>query len=112
MKNIHNKALSCSLCGRCCRLFLINLNKKEWESGWYETELEKYIDEKDFKLVQFFGGNILQRKNDGSCIYLINNLCSIHKKRPQVCKDFLCNSTSKKFQGMIEIINSHKKSPV
>ena len=32
---------SCSQCGICCRLFLINLTQKEWMSGKYKTELKK-----------------------------------------------------------------------
>lgn len=94
----------CSRCGKCCRLFLINLNKKEWGSGWFQTELKEFDTGEDFSIVQKYGGNILRQKKDGSCIYLKNNLCSIHKRRPQVCRDFSCISTSGKFQEMIGII--------
>lgn len=51
---------------------------------------------------------ILDKNLDGSCIYLKNNLCSIHDTRPAVCRHFFCSTKSKKFQGMVEIINNHK----
>ena len=100
---------SCSQCGICCRLFLVNLNQKEWMSGKYKTQLKGFDLNDDFNNIQRYGGNILSQKKDGSCIYLRNNLCSIHKKRPQSCNDFFCASTLKKLRGMIEMINKRKK---
>jgi len=94
----------CSQCGICCRLFLINLTQEEWRSGWYKTQLKEFGFDDDFDIVQKYGGNILTQKKDGSCIYLNNNVCSIHKRRPQSCRDFFCASTSKKFRGMISMI--------
>src|SRR3990170_7602864 len=101
---------SCSQCGICCRLFLINLTQKEWLSGGYKIQLKEFGLDDDFNTVQRYGGNILNQKNDGSCIYLKNNLCSIHKRRPQSCRDFICSSTSKKFRGMISTIKERRKN--
>ncbi len=100
---------SCSQCGICCRLFLINLTKEEYVSGQYDTEFKKFDREKDFGILQQYGGNILSQKKDGSCIYLKNNLCSIHKKRPLSCRDFICSSKIKKFKKMISMIKGRKK---
>jgi len=111
MNEINNEKQLCQQCGRCCKLFIINLNKKEWKSGWFQTELKRFDNNQNFKSARSYGGNILRQKKDGSCIYLKNNRCSIHKKRPQVCRDFSCFSTLNKFKGMIEIIKAHKKSP-
>ena len=73
----------------------------------YQTELKEFEIDDDFEAGQKYGGNILSQKKDGSCIYLKNNLCSIHQKRPQACRDFSCLSKSKKFEGMIGIIISN-----
>jgi Fe-S-cluster containining protein len=100
---------SCSSCGRCCRLFLINLTQEEWLSGKYKTQFKKFDLNDDFSIIQNYGGNLLSQKKDGSCIYLKNNLCSIHEKRPQSCKEFFCESTLKKFKGMIKMINNKKE---
>ena len=104
------RALSCSQCGICCRLFLINLTQKEWMSDEYKTELKEFDLNDDFSSVQRYGGNILSQKKDGSCIYLKNNLCAIHKRRPRSCREFFCSSTLKKFKGMQRMIQCNHVS--
>lgn len=98
----------CSECGVCCTLFLINLSEKEYYSKKYKTQLEKFASIDDFKLASDCGANILKQKKDGSCCYLKKNKCSIHKTRPEVCREFFCDSKLKKFKNMIEQIKSVK----
>lgn len=100
----------CSQCGICCRLFLINLTREEWMSGSYKTQLKEFGLDDDSDTAQRYGGNILSQKKDGSCVYLKNNLCSIHKRAPQSCRDFFCESTLKKFKGMVRIIKERKEN--
>ncbi len=97
--------LKCDQSGRCCRLFLINLNKKEYFSQKFETNLKEFGIINNFALAKESGANILKQNPDGSCIYLKDNQCSIHKNRPKVCREFFCNSKAKKWQGMIKEIN-------
>jgi len=54
--------------------------------------------------------HILDKNPDGSCIYLKNNLCSIHSSRPTVCQNFFCSTKSKKFQEMVKMIQDSRKS--
>jgi len=95
---------SFSRCGICCTLFPIPLTKKEWSSGIYKTLVRKTETKDDFDTVCAYGGNIMRQQKDEKCIYLKDNLCSIHEKRPQSCRDFFCTSTQKKYQKMIRII--------
>lgn len=95
---------SCSACGACCKLFYINLSTKEFNSNKYK------LMDLDSKI------HILAKNSDGSCVYLKNNLCSIHETRPQVCRHFFCSTKSKKYQEMVKIIlqsksqkNSHQQ---
>jgi len=98
----------CSQCGLCCRLFLINLSKEEYKSGKYKTQLEEFGLIDNFKSASTCGANILKQKEDGSCVYLKDNKCSIHKIRPQACRDFFCTSkSSKKFEKMIKQIKEN-----
>jgi Fe-S-cluster containining protein len=94
----------CSQCGLCCRLFLINLTKEEYLSGKYKTQLGDFGAIDNFKKATTCGANILKQKKDESCIYLKDNQCSIHKIRPQACREFFCSSKQKRFQGMIKEI--------
>ncbi len=97
-------ANSCNACGLCCRLFYINLTKNEYESGKYKTILEEHGKISNFKLAKEVGANLLAKKEDGSCVYLVDNKCSIHEGRPKVCGEFFCTSRAKRFEGMVEII--------
>ncbi len=101
----------CCQCGICCQIFLINLNEKEYRSRKYKTQFDQFEYIGDFKKAVSCGANILKEKKDGSCIYLDGNKCSIHKSRPQVCREFFCASKSEKYEKMIEQIRKKKLSP-
>jgi len=97
----------CDMCGVCCNLFLINLNEEEYKSGKYETMFQEF-GVMVFAEAKECGANLLAQKSDGSCIYLSNNICGIHKTRPQVCREFFCGLKDKKFKKMQEVINSNR----
>jgi len=80
----------CIGCGVCCQLFLINLNKKEYESGKYQTIFKNFKITDTFSKAGKYGANILAQNKEGRCIYLKNNSCSIHLERPQACREFFC----------------------
>jgi Fe-S-cluster containining protein len=94
----------CSGCGTCCRLFLINLNEEEYLSRKYKTQFAMFGIEKDFKEAERCAANIIEQKDDGSCIYLKDNKCAIHDKRPNSCRKFFCTSKKKQYKNMIEKI--------
>lgn len=102
--------ISCSRCGLCCKLFLINLTQKEWESGYFKTYFQGLSAKDSFKKARSYGGHLLLQKEDGSCIYLQNNLCSIHQNRPQACRNFFCRTKQAKYRGMVRIINKASSS--
>jgi len=100
----------CSQCGLCCRLFSANLTEEEYRSGKYRTQFEKFGLIDDFSKAAACGANILKQKENGKCIYLKGNRCSIHKIRSQVCREFCCSSKLKKFRKMIEQIKRKRAS--
>lgn len=97
---------ACRSCGSCCRLFLINLTEKEFNSGEYLTESDNHDHFDDFDSVEEYGLNILKKNIDESCVYLLDNKCSVYDNRPEVCRDFYCGSDRKEFSEMIEEIKS------
>ena len=90
---------------------MINLNEEEYNSGKYKTIFEGFNIKKinDFKEIELIGANILAQNNDESCIYLKEGKCSIHKIRPQVCRNFFCDSKDPWFSVMIKKIKDYKK---
>ena len=102
--------LTCSQCGACCRLFLINLNPEEYKSCRYKTQFEEFGLTSDFMEAEMCGANIITQKKDGSCFYLADGKCSIHSARPQSCRNFFCSSKDPEFKTMIEKIKESKMS--
>jgi len=98
----------CSGCGVCCKLFLINLSKEEYQSRKYRTQFQSFGLTKDFVEAELCGANIIEQKEDGSCFYLKDGKCSIHKTKPVACRKFFCTSKNKAFKGMIHDINERK----
>lgn len=105
-------ANACNSCGLCCKLFYINLSKKEYQSGKYQTILQDHGTIENFSKAKECGANLLAKKEDGSCVYLINNQCSIHATRPEVCRDFFCTTKAKKFESMVKIIKRADKEKI
>ena len=98
----------CIQSGACCRLFFINLTEEEYKSGKFKTQFEEFGMVEDFDEAQESGANVLEKNEDGSCVYLKDNKCSIHEKRPEACREFFCTSEKPKFQKMIQIVNAYK----
>lgn len=98
----------CSKSGVCCKLFLINLTELEYKSKKYKSQFEEFGLIEDFKQAEECGANIIAQNNDGSCIYLKNGVCSIHKIRPEACKDFFCTSEDEEYKEMIVDIKREK----
>ena len=98
--------MKCNQSGVCCKLFLINIDEEEYKSREYETVFEEFFEDFDEALEK--GAVFLKQKDDGSCIYLKDNLCSIHTKRPKVCREFYCDSEEEKFKGMVKEVKEYK----
>ena len=107
MKSAQNE---CRQCGACCRLFLINLTKEEYDSGRYRAMFREFNHFSDFRKAEECGANLLEQKDDGSCIYLEGNRCAIHATRPRVCREFFCGSNEPRFQEMIKDIREFRES--
>lgn len=99
----------CDQCGTCCKIFYINLNEIEYNSKQYKTVFSDEVVFDDFTEAGECGANFLDKNDDGSCIYLKDNSCSIHAKRPQVCRAFFCDSKDKEFDEMHRLIAKHKQ---
>lgn len=100
----------CNACGVCCKLFLINLTEAEYKSGIYKTQFRVFGQVDNFVEAEQDAANIIEQKEDGSCIYLEDGRCSIHETRPQSCRKFFCTSKDENYRTMIERINKQKKS--
>lgn len=99
----------CFECGTCCNLFLINLTEEEYKSGRYKTQFELFGLVDEFSEAEMCAANIIEQKEDGSCIYFEKEICSIHEIRPNSCRNFFCTSKDEKFKTMIAKIDGIKQ---
>ncbi|MBU1199549.1 MAG: hypothetical protein KKE98_01625 [Nanoarchaeota archaeon] len=88
---------------------MVNLSEEEYKSKKYKTQFESFGIVDDFEEAELIGANIIEQKPNGSCYYLINNKCSIHKTKPVSCRNFFCSSKDKKFREMIKTIKASKR---
>ena len=102
----------CLMCGLCCKLFWINLNEEEYYSGEYLTVFNDIKIFDDFTTAKKCGANLLKQQNNGNCIYLKANQCSIHKRRPLVCSKFFCSGTEKKYKKMRSIVKAARSRKI
>lgn len=74
--NMLERHVDCGNCSACCyQLVLLT-----------ENDVRAIYDTEELAPGMFF----LKRTVNGACIYLKDNKCSIHNRRPQVCRAFDC----------------------
>lgn len=79
---------ACTLCGNCCRDRVVVLYeedvrrlKQAGHRNFYEPteELERKLTKAPYKM---------KMREDGSCIFLRGNLCSVYEQRPDTCRRY------------------------
>lgn len=79
---------TCRNCYACCVDLVVDLDEED-ELLWEESGIyRKLITQTKFDLTLIRPTRILKQKDDGSCIFLTNGLCTIYEFRPKVCRDF------------------------
>lgn len=76
MSSVMSNPIKCGSCTACCKRDVIKL---------YDTE-----DPTSFKWHMEGGFKVIDRKQDGECIYLTPKGCEIHGSAPLVCQRFDC----------------------
>ncbi len=82
----------CKMCGSCCRR-LLNLEITAYDIvNWWELgrkDIIAHLVAIQDDVARSYGVPFIftfPRRGDGSCIYLLNNLCSIHNVKPLACR--------------------------
>jgi len=79
----------CKGCYACCVDLVVEIEEED-ELLWEEMGIYREII-KQTELEAFFptpSSRILKQRDDGTCVFLINGLCSIQDFKPKVCRDF------------------------
>jgi hypothetical protein len=79
--------IDCTACANCCRVTEVGITEKDIE------KLAKFVGTSESEFVEQFtaldesGARILKR-NEGGCVFLEGNLCSVYEARPHNCVNF------------------------
>jgi Fe-S-cluster containining protein len=79
--------IDCTACANCCRVTEVGITEKDIE------KLAKFVGTSELEFVDQFtaldqsGARILKR-NEGGCVFLEGNLCSVYEARPVNCANF------------------------
>jgi putative zinc- or iron-chelating protein len=84
----------CGGCTECCRHALVEVHEHLDDASQYQT------------VVRPNRQRFLKQRADGSCVYLIDNVCSIYERRPFVCRAFDCRMYM--LLGVVPRIQSHR----
>lgn len=77
----------------CCREWVVAIIAEEYASSEFDAEVVCMLTEKACRAEIKTCLNRqyrLKKREDMSCVYLEDNLCSIYARRPRVCQDFQC----------------------
>lgn len=78
-REVIESVVPCNGCNECCR----------WDAIWLKPHLGD--NENDYETEVYLGRKMLKHKPNGDCIYLDRDRgCSIHDRRPVVCREFDC----------------------
>ncbi len=79
--------IDCTACANCCRVATTTLLDRDVDklAKFLRIKREQFL--RDYTTLSEEEGLILKR-NEGGCIFLSGNECTVYEARPQTCTDF------------------------
>jgi uncharacterized protein len=79
--------IDCTQCANCCRVTEVGITAKDVE------KLTKFVGTSESEFVEQFtavdgSGAMILKRNEGGCVFLEGNLCSVYDARPHNCANF------------------------
>ncbi|MFZ0454404.1 MAG: YkgJ family cysteine cluster protein [Ignavibacteriaceae bacterium] len=94
-KKLKSIFVPCNGCTLCCRGDAVKIDDEDIEKG-YQVEPHPYVR----------GELMIAHKENGECIYLVENGCGIHDRAPLLCRSADCRSLALKFD-FVTAMNLH-----
>ena len=81
------ESIDCTACANCCRVATTQIGTRDAErlARYLGVRVEALM--RDYTLETGDEGRILKR-NEGGCVFLEGNLCSVYDARPDTCRLF------------------------
>jgi Fe-S-cluster containining protein len=79
--------IDCTACANCCRVAEVGITERDVE------KLSKFVGVNERECVEQFtavddSGAMILKRNEGGCVFLEGNLCSVYEARPHNCANF------------------------
>lgn len=79
--------IDCTACANCCRVTEVEITRRDIEklAKFVGMTIEEFICD---STQQAESGEMILKRNEGGCVFLEGNLCSVYDARPQNCVYF------------------------
>ena len=79
--------IDCTACANCCRVTEVGITAKDIE------KLAKFVGASEREFMEQYtavdsAGAVILKRNEGGCVFLEGNLCSVYEARPHNCANF------------------------
>jgi hypothetical protein len=80
--------IDCTQCANCCRVATAKITERDVDrlARHFRVKPERILA--DYVVESEEEGWILKRHQDGACVFLDGNLCSVYESRPDVCQRY------------------------
>ena len=80
--------IDCTQCANCCRMATAKVTPRDVDRLARHFRLKPERIAADYVTESEEEGHILRRRENGECVFLDGNLCSVYDARPDVCRRY------------------------
>jgi len=80
--------IDCTQCANCCRVATARVTERDVHRLARHFRLKPERITADYVVPDEEEGSILRRREDGECVFLSGNLCTVYEARPDVCQRY------------------------
>jgi Fe-S-cluster containining protein len=80
--------IDCTQCANCCRMATAKVTERDVDRLARHFRVKPARIMSDYVVPDAEEGHILRRREDGECVFLSGNLCTVYEARPDVCRRY------------------------
>ncbi|MEO8029035.1 MAG: YkgJ family cysteine cluster protein [Bryobacteraceae bacterium] len=82
------REIDCTVCANCCRVATVELIERDVEKLMKYLRISESTFYRDYTMETEDEGVILKRTDEGGCVFLSGNECTVYDARPATCEHF------------------------
>jgi len=80
--------IDCTQCANCCRMATAKVTERDVQRLARHFRVKPQRIMSDYVVPDDEEGSILRRRENGECVFLSGNLCTVYEARPDVCRRY------------------------